>query len=128
MAMFLALAWRALVTLALLGVIVVSLRLRAPSQRLDRRELRRLVGAGVLLYVVGAAAAIDGRPPLAAGAFAAGILVCALAVWLSRGGEGPEGRDDGEEPPTDPELGPDFDWDAFERELADYCRDKPALR
>jgi hypothetical protein len=113
-------AWRLGLTLALLSVILVSLRVPPPRTELPRRDLHRLVGSGALLYVAGAIASLAGRPALAAIAFGAGILVCWLAVWLSRGGHGGEGWDDDREPPVDPDPGPDFDWDEFERELADY--------
>lgn len=124
MSSFLALAWRVALTLVLVGVVLGSLRVRAPRERVPKRDLRRLVASGGLLYLVGTIAALDHRAVLAAVSFGAGILICSLAVWLSRGGSEPGGGwDDGQEPPIDPDPGPgpEWDWDDFERELADYA-------
>ena len=62
---------------------------------------------------------------LAAALYATGIIVSALAAWLSRGsdsGGGPPPGDEpaDEQPPPDPDGIPQFDWAAFEREFRAY--------
>lgn len=125
--------WKLVLTIVLLVAIFCSVCLRAPRVRIAPRELHRLVGAAILLYIVGAAASVSGRGMLAGVVYAAGILVCSLAVWLSRGaerGDGPDGPDDSgppedELPPNGPDGIPPFDWDEFERELAEISRREP---
>jgi hypothetical protein len=124
--------WKPILTGTLLLSICASVVLRAPREPIDRRELRRLVGAAVVLYVVGAAASLAHRGVLAGVVYATGILVCSLAVWLSRGvdrgdgGDGPGGFEPpaGEWPPSDPDGAPPFDWDEFERERARWGRER----
>jgi hypothetical protein len=56
--------------------------------------------------------------------YACGIGVSALAVWFSRGSDRREPpRDDPPEepPPVGPDDVPQFDWEAFERELGVYA-------
>jgi hypothetical protein len=127
--------WKLTLTAALLVAIIGSVCLRAPGRPIARFELRRLVLSALLLYGVGAVASVLHRGGLAGGLYASGIVVCSLAVWLSRGserGDGPDGPG-GSEPPTDedPGIGPDgippWDWDAFERERASWEPD-PASR
>lgn len=119
-------SWKVILTATLLFAVFASVFLRAPHQRVEGRELKRLVAAAVVLYIVGAAASLQHRAELAGFVYAAGILVCALAVWLSRGvsrgdgGDGPDGTDPplDERPPPQPDGMPTFDWDEFERERA----------
>jgi hypothetical protein len=79
----------------------------------------------LLLYGVGGLASLAGHPTVAALAYAAGISVCALALWLSRGSDAddpPRGGEDpsDEQPPPAPDGMPQFDWNAFEREFRTY--------
>jgi hypothetical protein len=74
-----------------------------------------------MLYVIGIAAAIDHRDPVAIGASALGVVGAALAGWLSRArydGEDPDGDagDDGGGSPAPGDHGGGFDWDRFDRE------------
>jgi hypothetical protein len=74
-----------------------------------------------MLYVVGIAAAIDHRGPVAIGASALGVVGAALAGWLSRArydGEDPDGDagDDGGGSPAPGDHDGGFDWDRFDRE------------
>ncbi|HET9721358.1 MAG TPA: hypothetical protein VFP55_14855 [Solirubrobacteraceae bacterium] len=130
-------SWKLLLTGGLLAAIVGSVCLRAPRRSIDRLELRRLVLSALLLYGIGAVASLLHRGALAGVLYASGIVVCSLAVWLSRGadrGDGPDGPG-GSRPPTDedPGTGPDgvppfeWDWEAFERERAGWEPD-PAGR
>lgn len=127
--------WKLALTGGLLVAILGSVCLRAPGRPIDRFELRRLVLAALVLYGIGALASLLHRGGLAGVLYAAGIVVCSVAVWLSRGserGDGPDGPG-GSEPPTDeyPPFGPDgippWDWEAFERERASWEPD-PAAR
>jgi hypothetical protein len=120
--------WKLALTGGLLVAILGSICLRAPRRSIDRFELRRLVLSALLLYAIGAVASILHRGGLAGVLYASGIVVCSVAVWLSRGyerGDGPDGPG-GNEPPTDedPPTGPDsipaWDWEAFERERASW--------
>jgi hypothetical protein len=125
--------WKFLLTVALLGAICCSVFLQAPRQPIARTDLRRLVFAAVVLYAVGALASISHRGVLAGVVYASGILVCSLAVWLSRGADLDDGSDDdpGSEPPTDekPSGGPDglplIDWDEFDHERARWNEHEP---
>ena len=126
-------AWKLALAVVLLAAIGVAIYARAPRRPAARADLRRLVFAAGLLYAVGLAASLAHRGALAAGVYAAGILVCALALWLSRGrypGEGPGGGDDpgDEQPPPDPGGAPAIDWEAFERQFHEHVRDREPLR
>jgi hypothetical protein len=65
------------------------------------------------------------HPALAGLVYAAGIAVCALAAWLSRGTDSEDPPDDdepvGEQPPPEPDGMPWFDWALFEREFRSYA-------
>jgi hypothetical protein len=124
--------WKLALAAALLAAIVVAGWARAPRQRVQRGELPRLMLAATALYAVGLAASLTHHGSLAAIVYAAGISVCALALWLSRGtdpGEGPGGGEDpgDEQPPPDPGGAPAFDWAAFERQFRDYARERQLL-
>ena len=87
------------------------------------------------LYTVGGIASFTGHPTLAAVVYAAGISMCALALWLSRGADSgddpPRGGEEpsDERPPGDPEQ-PEFDFARFEREFRAYSDSarEPAIR
>lgn len=129
--------WKLMLTGGLLVAILGSVCLRAPRRPIDRLELRRLVLSALLLYGVGAVASLLHRGGLAGVLYASGIVVCSVAVWLSRGtdrDDGPEGPGGGGPPEDeDPGTGPDgvppleWDWEAFERERAGWEPD-PAGR
>jgi hypothetical protein len=116
---------KALLAGALLGVIVFSVRARAPQRGLHGADLRRLVAAALVLYGVGAAAWMTHHLALAVLVYAAGIATAALAAWLSRGGDWREPPDEPfDEPPAPWDPEPDglrFDWEQFERDLRDYA-------
>jgi hypothetical protein len=124
MTMSLALAWKVALTTVLLGTIVLSARARAPRRALPRADMHRLVGSAIALYAVGLAAWATGHPSLAVTVFGAGIATAALAAWLSRGDDPRRPPDDDAPVDEQPPLGPDghdFDWEAFERDLAAYA-------
>jgi hypothetical protein len=117
--------WRLLLAVALVVVIVLSVCSSAPRRVVPRRDLHRLVFSGLSLYAVGGVAALAHRATLAGLVFAAGIVTCALTVWLSRG---PDSEDPpAEDEPTDepPRPGPDgvprLEWDEFERAFRAYA-------
>jgi hypothetical protein len=120
----LTLAWKAVLGLVLLGMIVLSVRARAPRRGLHGTDLRCLVASALGLYVVGAAAWLTHHIGVAVLVYAAGIVTAALAAWLSRGGDWREPPDEPADDPPSP-WGPEpgdlgFDWDRFERDLRDY--------
>jgi hypothetical protein len=119
-------AWKLVLAIVLAGGIFVSAYARAPRRAVPSADLRRLVVSAIGLYVVGGLAWLTGHAMLAALVYTAGIVVCALAAWLSRGsdsedppGEDPEPVD--EHPPPEPDGMPTFDWTAFEREFRSFA-------
>jgi hypothetical protein len=117
-------AWRLVLAVALALAIGVSLYARAPRRAIPGAELRRLVISALCLYAVGGLASLTHHSVLAALMYAAGIVVCALAAWLSRGSDS-EDPPDGEEPvdqqpPPGPDGVPTFDWAQFEQEFRAY--------
>ena len=94
------------------------------GQAVPTSELRRLVGCALILYAVGGVASLTHHPLLAGLVYGAGIIVSALAAWLSRGqdhGEPPDGDEPvDEQPPPEPDGVPRLDWARFEREFRDY--------
>ena len=129
-------AWKLVLVVVLVGAILLSALARAPRRPLPRGELRRLVLAALTLYAVGVFASLTHHAVLAGIVYASGIAACALAAWLSRGGdsEDPPGGG-GEDPPDEPVLPPHdpgglaiFDWAAFERQFRAYAnrRREPA--
>ena len=119
-------AWRLLLAVALVLAIVLSVCWAAPARVTPRSDLHRLIFTGLLLYCVGGMAAVTQHETLAALVFAAGIFICALAVWLSRGTDSedpPDGREEpaDEPPPPKPDGLPVFDWDSFERAFRAYA-------
>jgi len=123
-AWYLAVSW---IVFALGAAIVMGAWGAAPHRSVQRTELKRLVACALLLYGAGGLASLAGHSTLAALAYAAGISVCALALWLSRGSDAddpPHGGEDpsDEQPPPAPDGMPEFDWAAFEREFRNYVR------
>jgi hypothetical protein len=111
-------AWKLCLALVLVGAIVLSACARAPSRSLPRGELRRLVLASVTHHAL-----------LAGVVYVAGIAACALAAWLSRGGDSEDPPRGGEEPideqpPPEPDGVPRFDWHTFERDFRDYSESR----
>jgi hypothetical protein len=119
MSVSLALVWKALLGVVLLGAILLSVHARAPRRGLHGGDLRRLVASALALYAVGAGAWLTHHLGLAVVVYAAGIATAALAAWLSRGGDWREPPDDPADEPPAP-WDPGFDWEQFERDLADY--------
>jgi hypothetical protein len=119
-------AWKLVLAVVLLAAIFLSACAHAPKQPIARRELRQLVVSALGLYAVGLLASLTHHGQLAGIVYAAGIIVCALAVWLSRGIEPDDGPDDGGDDPVDeqPPPGPDgltaYEWAEFERKFRDY--------
>ncbi len=118
-------AWKLVLAVLLAGGIVVSARARAPRRAIPGSELRRLVFSAIALYLVGGLASLTHHPVMAGLVYAAGIVVCTLAVWLSRGTDsedppGGGGEPEDEQPPPEPDGVPRFDWAAFEREFRAY--------
>jgi hypothetical protein len=123
-------AWKLVLAIALAAAIFVSLYARAPRRAIPGSELRRLVISALGLYAIGGLASLTHHPMLAALVYAAGIAVCALAAWLSRGTDS-EDPPDGEEPvdeqpPPEPDGMPRFDWTAFEHDFRAYADRRPA--
>jgi hypothetical protein len=116
---------------ATLGIaIVISMYATAPNQAVDGADVRRLVYSAVALYMVGLLATVTHHEVLAAIVYAAGISVCALALWLSRGTDPEDPPPGGEEPtderpPPSPDGVPEFDWAAFERAFREYTDREP---
>ena len=111
-------AWKLVLALALVVAILTSQISRAPRRAVPAVELRRLVMAAVGLYLVGGLASLTHHPVLAAIVYAGGIVICALAAWLSRGVDSedpPQPADPAEDRPPPPGDGlPEFDWQRFE--------------
>ncbi len=121
------LVWKLIPTLLLSGAIVAGLTARPPRTPVTSTELVRLVVAVVGLYGVGAVALLAHRTPLAAVAFGAGLALCALAVWLCRGGTPPPPETDAV--PDVPDVPPapiDFDWSFYEEQLRASAPSGPA--
>ncbi|MEA2197502.1 MAG: hypothetical protein QOJ25_1553 [Solirubrobacteraceae bacterium] len=118
-------AWRLLLAVALVMAIVLSICWAAPERAVPRTDLHRLILTGLGLYSVGGVAALTHHQTLAALVFAAGIFICALAVWLSRGTDSedpPEGKEPADQPPPPgPDGLPLLDWDDFERAFRAYA-------
>src|ERR1700733_2253093 len=94
--------WKVLLMVGLLAAIVMSVSWSAPRRAVPRSDIHGLAFAGLCLYAVGAFALVEHRQSLAGLVFAAGIVVCALAVWLSRGVDSEGPPPDDEEPADEP--------------------------
>ncbi len=116
-------AWKLVLASALLGAIVGSQLARAPARPAAPGEVRRLVACALGLYAIGLSGSLTGHPLLAALLYSAGIGICALASWLSRGeSEDPPGGEEpvDERPPPEPDGLPEVDWARFEADLRAY--------
>jgi hypothetical protein len=126
-------AWKLVLAVMLLVAICFSAYASAPRKSVPGADLRRLVMSAIALYGVGAIASFSHHPAIAALVYAAGIVVCALAVWLSRGSDSEDPPSDGKEPsderpPPEPDGLPelDYDWPEFERAFRAYAdRERP---
>lgn len=115
--------WKIALALVLLVIILLGAGARAPRRSLAAADLRRLVAAALGLYGVGGLAWLTHHLALAVFIYAVGIIVAALAAWLSRGSDpdDPPGESSlDEEPPRDPD-GLRVDWTAFERDVRAYA-------
>ncbi|MDQ2895566.1 MAG: hypothetical protein M3Y09_07965 [Actinomycetota bacterium] len=117
-------AWRLALAIAFCLAILLSVCARAPRQSVPGSDLKRLVVCALILYGVGGLASLTQHPVLAGLVYGAGIIVSALAAWLSRGQDhgGPPNDEDpeNEEPPPEPDGLPRLEWARFEREFRDY--------
>jgi hypothetical protein len=126
MVLTVAAAWRLGLAIAFCLAILLSMCARAPRQAVSGGELRRLVVCALVLYGVGGVASISHHEWVAGFVYGTGIIVSALAAWLSRGRDqhdppsGPEPVD--EPPPPEPDGVPRLDWTAFERDFRAYER------
>src|ERR1700722_9123252 len=106
-------AWKLVLAVVLLAAIFLRACAHAPKQPIARSELRQLVFSALGLYAVGLLASLTHHGQLAGIVYAAGIVVCALAVCLSRGidpGDPPDEPDEpvDEQPPPEPNGVPTF--------------------
>ena len=115
--------WKLVLAIALGATIFAGACGTAPRRSVPNSDLRRLVLSALALYVVGGLATVSHHTTVAALLYAAGIGICALALWLSRGtdsGDDPPrggGEPSDEQPPPSPDGLPEFDWAAFEAEF-----------
>ena len=119
-------AWKLVLAIVLGAAILLSAYARAPRRAAPGADLRRLVISALGLYAVGGLASLTHHPALAGFVYAAGIVICALAAWLSRGSDSEDPPSDGddpadEQPPPEPDGVPTFDWGAFERDFREYA-------
>lgn len=118
--------WKLVVAIALFGTVITSALARPPRRSTPAVELRRLVLAAIVLYGAGLAASLTRHVVVAVVLYSAGITLSALAGWLSRGADSsgpPRGEEPiNEQPPPTPDDAPEFNWEAFERELDAYTR------
>ncbi len=126
MVVSLAAAWRVALAIAFCVAIFMSACARAPQRAVPGAELRRLVLCALVLYGVGGLASLTHHSMLAGLVYGAGIMVSALAAWLSRGRDQedpPDGDDEpeDEQPPWGPDGVPHFDWRDFERAFRAYA-------
>jgi hypothetical protein len=126
-------AWKLVLAVWLAAAILLSAFATAPRRAVSTGDLRRLVLSAIGLYAVGGVASVTGHPGLAGLLYAAGIVTCALAAWLSRGTDSEDPPDSGEpvdeRPPPEPDGLPPFDWPEFERAFRTYAeRSSPEIR
>lgn len=117
--------WKVALAIMLGAGIFASAYAKAPRRAASGTELGRLVACALGLYALGGIASMTHHPLLAGLVYATGIAICALAVWLSRGGDSDDpGWGDhpaDEQPPPDPDGVPPFDWTEFERAFRTYA-------
>jgi hypothetical protein len=126
MVVWLAAAWRLAFAVGLCAAIFTSACVRAPRRSVPGGELRLLVGCALMLYLVGGLASLTHHTMLAGFVYGAGIVIAAVAVWLSRGRDQedpPDGDEPADEqPPPEPDgVPPKLDWPAFERDFRAYA-------
>jgi hypothetical protein len=118
-------AWKLVLAIVLGVSIILSASARAPQRAIPGADLCRLVVSALVLYAVGGLASLTHHPIMGGLVYAAGIIVCALAAWLSRGSDSedpPDGDEPvDEQPPPEPDGLPRFDWAVFEREFRSYA-------
>lgn len=127
------LVWRLGLAAALVVAVMTSACARAPRRSTPAGELWRLVVCALVLYAVGALAALAHHAAMAGVVYGFGIGVAALAAWLSRGRdqEDPPGGGRGGSAPVDgppspePDGEPPLDWARFEREFRRYAERRP---
>jgi hypothetical protein len=123
-------AWKLVLVVTLAGAIAVSAVASAPRHSVPTQDLKRLVLSAIGLYAIGGIASLSHHPGLAGFVYAVGIMICALAVWLSRGTDSedppPDDEPVDERPPPEPDGLPEFDWAAFERSFRAYEEDSRA--
>jgi len=119
-----------LVKLILAVGLIVSIGLaffgRGPSRPASRRLVAAVAGGGMIGYLVGLHAAINGRHAFAAAVIAVAVETMCLAVWLAKArsdGDGGSRRPD-EPEPADPGDDPGPDWDDFDRQRALWSRER----
>ncbi len=126
MVVSLAAAWRLAFAVGFCAAIFMSACARAPRHSVPAAELRRLVLCALTLYAVGGLASLTDHEALAGFVYGAGIMISALAAWLSRGRdqEDPPDGDEpvNEQPPPEPDGVPQLNWAAFERDFRAYAR------
>ena len=123
-------AWKLIPTVLLAGGLIASLTVAPPRTPIAPRDMVRLVVAVSTLYLAGGAALLAHRTGLAALVFGAGLALCAVSVWLARGGTPPPRGDGGSHPPSEPtppvEPAPIvFDWSYYEDQLRASAPDAP---
>jgi hypothetical protein len=117
-----------LVKLFLAIGLIVSIGLaffgRGPSRPASRRLVIAVAGGGLVGYLVGLHAALNGKHAFAAALIAAAVETMCLAVWLAKArSDGDGGTKKSDEPsPADPGDDPQPDWDEFDRERALWSR------
>lgn len=118
------LIWKLVLAVVLGVTIFASAFVRPPRKTFPRDDLRLMVTGALALYTVGLIASFTSRSTVAAVCYASGISISAFAVWLSRGADSggpPRDQEPSDSPPpVDPRDPPEFDWEAFERELGVY--------
>ncbi len=123
--MSLAVALKLAFAVALVTAIFASACVRAPRRSVPGSQLRQLVLSALGLYAVGGLASLTHHDILAGLVYGAGIVVAALAAWLSRGRDQEDPPDSTEptdlQPPPEPDGVPRLDWASFEREFRDYA-------
>jgi hypothetical protein len=119
-------AWKLALAVVLAAAIVTCACARAPRRAVPAGELTRLVACALILYAIGALAALTHHEVVAGTVYGAGIALAALAAWLSRGRDQEDPPGGGEPvdvpPPVAPDGAPRLDWASFEREFRDYAR------